>query len=410
MPFTRHLYEIDEVVSALQVCLRNGWGRAVFWTWELRCSRLTDLLIDTLRESWLRWGAPRDPLLAAIFPTLDTKTDSDTWISVTVRILTACREASQQQLTVDSILQETTNKPDRPHMTPTAKTKKIQERRQLRSAAFVATLSEHEEISHEDAAHWWISYDAACRQGYRRDAVWLLQIAQHVMSADAVWSAIRTASRGGEETANILQDFRAMVSAHPVQQMLGQSAATLFLCESTETRKTMLNPTPPAMWSYIRDWDNWCDNIGRRAARIHAIPVDALHRGTTRGSLSHRFTNIDEIREPLPSLIDGCPWWKRQIAKAGIVVEEDTGAVVFESDESLEDFYDRHFPDDTPDEWSRADQEKSHGRGCLETAPVQRPVELHEEPVSQQCWNFGIHVPGRKRIHTPTPSKLMFRR
>jgi hypothetical protein len=29
-------------------------------------------------------------------------------------------------------------------------------------------------------------------------------------------------------------------------------------------------------------------------------------------------------------------------------------------------FYDEHFPDDTPDEWSTAEREKSHGRGALQ--------------------------------------------
>jgi hypothetical protein len=29
-------------------------------------------------------------------------------------------------------------------------------------------------------------------------------------------------------------------------------------------------------------------------------------------------------------------------------------------------FYDEHFPDDTPDEWSVAEREKSHGFGALQ--------------------------------------------
>jgi hypothetical protein len=34
-------------------------------------------------------------------------------------------------------------------------------------------------------------------------------------------------------------------------------------------------------------------------------------------------------------------------------------------DESKETFYETHFPDDIPDEWSLEDQQKSHGIGCL---------------------------------------------
>jgi hypothetical protein len=410
MPFTRHLYELDEVVSALQVCLRNGWGRALFWTWELLASREYDRVVDILREGWFRWGAPNDPTLAAVFPTLEKTSDSEQWISVTTRVLQACRTAFQQQIIPETFLSLTAHRESRWNMTPIAKTKKITERRQKRSTAFVESLDESEDISAEDAANWWISYDAACRQGYRRDAIWLLQTVQPKLSADAIWSAIRIASRGGEQTATTLQAIRSAISAHPVQQILGQTAATLLLCEKTETRSALIHtPPPPNLWVSTRDWDNWCEHMDRRSARLHPIPVEALHRGTTRGALSQRFTNIDEIREPLPSLIDGCHWWKRQIAKAGIVVEEDTGAVVFESDESLEDFYDRHFPDDTPDEWSRADQEKSHGRGCAETAPAAPlPIALREEHLTLRCWNMGIHVPSRSQSRPKLPAQLGF--
>jgi hypothetical protein len=33
-------------------------------------------------------------------------------------------------------------------------------------------------------------------------------------------------------------------------------------------------------------------------------------------------------------------------------------------------FYDEHFPDDTPDEWSTADRELSHGRGASQPGTI----------------------------------------
>jgi hypothetical protein len=35
-----------------------------------------------------------------------------------------------------------------------------------------------------------------------------------------------------------------------------------------------------------------------------------------------------------------------------------------------ETFYDTHFPDDRPDEWSKADRAKSHGAGPLQRGAV----------------------------------------
>jgi hypothetical protein len=53
--------------------------------------------------------------------------------------------------------------------------------------------------------------------------------------------------------------------------------------------------------------------------------------------------------------LEGCPFWTR-------VIEEE---VPWLDDDRKEAFYDLYFPDDIPDEWSRQDQEKSHGFGCL---------------------------------------------
>lgn len=40
------------------------------------------------------------------------------------------------------------------------------------------------------------------------------------------------------------------------------------------------------------------------------------------------------------------------------------------SDEDMEQFYKAHFPDDIPDEWTRAEKEKSHGPGIHGGEPL----------------------------------------
>jgi hypothetical protein len=85
--------------------------------------------------------------------------------------------------------------------------------------------------------------------------------------------------------------------------------------------------------------------------------------------MSATYTNIEELRDPLPSLLSGCTFWRQAALSAGAFYNADTDQVWFPSDESLEYFYATYFPDDIPDEWSLADQQKSHGVGCAETAP-----------------------------------------
>jgi len=111
------------------------------------------------------------------------------------------------------------------------------------------------------------------------------------------------------------------------------------------------------------DWSSWTATVGRRHARLHAIPPDAIHKDTTRGRIAFKYTNIGDLRDPVPQLVDGCQFWRTVIQEYGITMDAETEAVVFPDDDRMEDFYDRYFPDDIPDEWSKSDQEKSHGRG-----------------------------------------------
>jgi len=386
MPLTRHFYELDEVVSALQTCLHNGWPRAPFWTWELFVSDEIPLLRRTLRDCWLHHSGGVDPM---VLQRLNVN-DPD-WLTITLRIAAAIRES--RKLSAAVVLTDIATIPFREYVTPLPRTSAAAVRRRTRAAAFVATLDAAEELSATEATNWWISYDSACRSGRRRDAAWLLQAASHRLSTDALWSAVTVAVRGGLREA--LASIHAAVAddLHPTTQLLALTNATLLLAaQGDDERSAMLAPPqPPQQPFWVRTWASWEAIRGRRAARVYDVPTDALHAGTPRGSMSRKFTNIDEVREPVVLLTEGCAFWRAATAAAGIHEDADTGAILFSSDEDLEAFYDRYFPDDIPDEWSRADQERSHGRGCAESAPP-APADppQWEEPCSESTWRRAI--------------------
>jgi hypothetical protein len=135
---------------------------------------------------------------------------------------------------------------------------------------------------------------------------------------------------------------------------------------------------------------------GRRQSRLYAISAEALHKDTVRGSISNRYTNIQDIREPILLLMQGCAWWRRMTEAAGFKETEDT--LEMPDDDGYEAFCDEFFPDDIPDEWSAADQQKSHGRGIAETAPEPESPWIREEPVNQREWSWGTCTP-KKQIH-----------
>jgi hypothetical protein len=81
----------------------------------------------------------------------------------------------------------------------------------------------------------------------------------------------------------------------------------------------------------------------------------------------------------------------------GLTSDPLSGACYFPNDDVLESFYDRFFPDDIPDEWSAADQCKSHGPGhdFLESQSQSQPpsVIIRDEPAGRRQWNYSIRVP-----------------
>lgn len=401
MPLTRHLYEMDEVVSALQVCLRTNSCRALFWIWELVQSEETSLAFRTINDTWLLWGGGYDPYIVSVAEPADP-TYPGPWITLMMRVQRAIQMTFARH-TSHALLNKVATMPGRPNLTPPATTAACKARRTKGAARFVASLDPAEPLDRHEAASFWISLDSACRQKSVVDAMWLLQAATPILSADAIWSAICIATRSSLSAAP-LTTLQATATPHPESQILHQAAAILLLC--AHDRDTMMEtplcatkPPPPV---FVKDWENWSMNLGRRAARVYAIPDAALHSKTARGQITAAYTNIADIREPVSALPSGCAWWRRVSAAAGLTSDPLSGVCTFPNDDALESFYERFFPDDIPDEWSAADQLKSHGPGFLgflgcqlQSEPQPPTVIIRDEPAGRRHWNYSIRVPGR---------------
>jgi hypothetical protein len=359
MPLTQHLYELDEVVSAARLCLQNNWPRALFFIWELIVSGEDEIAFVICQETWLEHGGGWDPtVIAALRPT-----NGEEWTRLVQRIMRAC--AAANSLTAHRFLSETVSLDTCPPMTPV---KELQSAA-ARAMGWATKLHRDEAMDCNAATTWFKGLLAATQAHTRRVAFWHLQVAIPVLSADAIWAALAWMAMAPEVRA-VVVGLQAAASPHPWRQALHQSAALLILCAPEEVRVEMIKSgAAMGVGLYQRDWIAWNAMLGRRAGRVYPIPPDALHAGTTRGQLSARYTNIDEIREPCALLLDGCICWREAAVGMGATIHPVTGGLVFPSDDHLEAFADRYFPDDRPDEWSAADQQKSHGRGCAETAP-----------------------------------------
>jgi hypothetical protein len=358
MPLTRHLYESDEVVAALQLSLRSATQgdttAALFWTHELVVSDEAPLALQILRATWLRWGAPHDHYIL----TLDLSP------SLCLRVAAACA-AARGAAPID-LLNAAAAAAIPPPGNQLTVTKRQQEARQLRANAFAAAAADTGEIEMPTAGAWWLAFEGAIRTASYAAAIWYLQWAQPLLCANTIWAAIAATTASHRP---IIAAFRDAATAHPTCQILHQTAAVLFLARYAQEipPSIMLDATTLSMTE--AQWVTWDHMTGRRAGRVLAIPAAALHAGTTRGALSAAYTNIDDCRNPLTLLPQACRFWRGAVALAGMTINPDREDAEFPSDDHLEAFHATHFPDDLPDEWSTADQQKSHGRGCAEAAP-----------------------------------------
>ena len=387
---SRNLYEIDEVKSALQVCLRKQSWRALFWLWELVVSEEIEEAKSVLRDTWLMWGAPYDIALLQDIDAADLSNTEESGIqsiALIRRIMEACGKTGD--LSAVRYLNEQETATDRKGWTTQAPSPAAAKRRRVRSARFAASL-DAEDITEKDAILFWIGMDSAIRRGMRRDAFWFLQAAQPVLSTNAIWSALKIAARG-PNAGTTIQSLETHASRNHTSQILHQAAAILFLCVRVSNRDQLNTPTFPANRILLGDWRKWSSQTNMRAARVHAIPPEALNTGTTRGQISTKYTNIADIREPIPLLLEGCAWWRRIVADMGIREEED-GTMVFPSDDRMEQLTDTYFPDDIPDEWSTADQQKSHGRGVAESAPIEPSVWIRTVKLDDRSWKTGCFL------------------
>ena len=345
---------MDEVVSALQISLRTGNGRAFFWLWELAVSLEAPVALVAAHDAWLLWGGGYDPFLLTLpLPTTGAAAHTLMW-----RVQNAIQAAGS--LNAQRLLADTADLDEPPPLSPQYPTTSVE------------PLPIPSPPDNDDDPDYgpplWTALNQAVQSHSRRTAFWYLQAATATLCPDTIWLFLTALAAQHPVLKTALTTLRRHATPHPESQLLHQATALLILCDPTPTVLTPPAKPPIATLAY-RDWDTWTVGVGHRVARVHAILPSALHQGTTRGVLPSAYTNVDELRDPGPALLKGCQFWRTATATAGAVYDPDADALRFPDDDALETFYARFFPDDIPDEWSLADQQKSHGSGCAETAP-----------------------------------------
>jgi hypothetical protein len=353
MPLSRHFYSLDEVQAALlYTTSHNNTTEALFWCQELILSGCVGEAISTHFQSWL-WntGPMRLQWLIDASKTLANEELSENDILLATHNLSSIhstkRDNSLWNILV-LIAQNPNKMPDSvtrktPHVIPSEDEKEIY----LIRAMFQGKA----------ASAWWIC------QFIESDRIWLL----------LDWFAENIHNTYYEKYTQCLD------SLQKYDKLLGYKsdeydkivicAAVIMMCINKERQKESFKEQVSEIDRDNLQILNELDAIvGRRERRVYKIPNACLYGTTLRGRSKWTQSNYNQLYNIEKYLI-GCPFWDEVLEEYADIDEQ---TIKWKTHDKMEEFYEKYFPDDIPDEWIKKDQQQSHGDGIL--GPTDKPT------------------------------------
>jgi hypothetical protein len=340
MPLTRHFYALDEVHAALQYAsTRNDRLETLFWCKELLLSQCVGETISTLFESWLWHKGPFQlQWLLGAWATLAGEELSEDDVLLAAYQLSAISYRHRDH-SLWNILVLTAQGAAPERLTP--KTPAILPSSDDRECYFVRALYQGKAYS-----AWWMSRRMAT------DRVWEL----------LAWYATHCTKHGASyhTCCKALQNYEQLLGYRTDEyDTIVRCLAVLSLCLSPSQQAHSLSSLPSAIdATSLTRLAEWQQRLGRRSYRIYSIPTACLY-GTGRGRIPWQSSTVSQLNE---AHLIGCPFWEEVLSEYAMVVG---ASIHWNSDDTMEQFYHRYFPDDLPDEWTKAEKERSHGDGLL---------------------------------------------
>ena len=311
MVLTRHLYSLDEVHAALvYASQRSDCSETVFWCRELIDSGYAAEAISTLFSAWMWHRGPFDLqwlVRAATTLASDTVTEED--------ILVSAHHLSQRSMRDHSLWRILTSTvPDR--VTP--RTPACSKGGDPKELFFFRALYQGKATS-----AWWIA------RHMEPSRVWELL---------SVYVESSVYAESYRVCFQVLQHYESLLGYRAEDSnILCLAVLSACLSPAQQEKSFRVLPTPllvtPIEETIRRD-------------RRYSIPTACLYGDTERGRMTWSQSTLRSLRE---MELEG-PFWDEH---------------KWTTEEEREAFYDRFFPDDPPDEWTLAEQQRSHGDGIL---------------------------------------------
>lgn len=353
MPLSRHFYSLDEVQAALlYTTTRNNSSEALFWAQELILSGCVGETISTIFQSWL-WntGPMRLQWLIHAWKTLASDELSEDDILLSTYQLSNIHPSNRDN-SLWNILVLTSQDPNDMPDSVTRKTPSVIPSEDEKEIYFVRAIYQGKAQS-----AWWIS------QFIEIDRVWIL----------LDWFAENIHTKFQSEykiCLEALQNYEQLLGYKSNEyDLIVRCFAVIMMCIWPDKQDDSFRPLITEIDKYnLQTLNELAISVGRRDRRVYQIPNTCLYGTTVRGRYrwtQNTYTQLYNIEKYLI----GCPFWDDVLTEYADIT--GNGEIKWHNDDKMEEFYEKYFPDDIPDEWSKKDQQKSHGDGVL--GPTDKP-------------------------------------
>jgi hypothetical protein len=347
MPLSRHFYSLDEVQAALlYTTSRNNVTEALFWCQEILLSNSIGEAISTLFQSWL-WntGSLRLKWLIDAYKTLASEEiNKDDILLATYRL--ANIHHTNRDNSLWNILILNSHNPNVIPDSVTRKTPSVIPSDDAKELYFIRSIFQGKANS-----AWWIS------RYIDNERVWILLywFAEHIYT---------NFQKEYYDCFEALQNYQSLLGYKSDEyDIIVRCKAIIILCiqpyKQEESFRSQINEIDKYNLQILNELEA---SIGRKEYRVYQIPTSCLYGITLRGRSKWTQNTYSQLYNIEKYLI-GCPFWDEVLTNYADV--DNNGNIKWKSDDKMEEFYEQYFPDDIPDEWSKKDQQKSHGDGLL---------------------------------------------
>ena len=361
MSLSRHFYALDEVHSALQYSsTRNDRAETLFWCNELLRSGCVSETISTLLESWL-WN--KGPFCLSwihnAFSTLggDECSEEDVLLSA---YQLSCVSYLKLDHSLCSILA-------------------------LHALKVPCDRVGPKTIPHPFTDDREIYLIRAMVQG-RAYCAWCMaqQMEWERVQAILTWYIDHMSFTSLKTCLSCFDQYEKLLGYRtPEYDTVFRCLSIIMICLSPSQQEESFQPLPSLDASKI---DHWNSLLGTKA-RVYSIPPSALYARTLRGRMRWTQSTVSQLNDIEPHLL-GCPFWEEAISEYGTILKS---TILWNSDDDREAFYQRYFPDDIPDEWTKSEKNKSHGEGILgptESLTMGKYARNYLSKWSRFAWNM----------------------